>query len=77
MDGDEFAIWQAWSRHHLPFDSSWEQTALLATLIIAPHTPRGFKVSPADLIPVTKAPQAQTQIDQTLEAIKRDLESKS
>lgn len=77
MDGDEFAIWQAWATYHMPLDSSWDQMAMLGSLIIAPHTPRGYQLNPKDLIPVLKSPQAQTQIDDTLEAIKRDLESKS
>lgn len=50
---------------------------MMMTMFIAPHTPRGFRVSPKDFIPIDKAPQHQSQIDSTLEAIKRDLEAKS
>lgn len=75
MDCDEFAIWQAWSRYHLPFDSSWEQAAMIMTMLIAPHTPRGYPLSPKDFIPVVKAPQQQSHIDDTLQALKRDLEA--
>lgn len=75
MDCDEFALWQAWSRYHVPFDSSWEQAAMMMTLFIAPHLPRNFRVSPKDFIPVAKTPQHQSHIDSTLEAIKRDLEA--
>jgi hypothetical protein len=73
MSCDEYALWQAWSRHHLPFDSGWEQAAMLACMIVAPYTPRGRTVKPEDFIPVMKSPQAQRQIDETLKAISEDL----
>lgn len=76
MDCDEYALWQAWSRYHMPFDSSWEQAALLACVFSAPHVPRGYRLDPKDLIPVLKPPQAQSHIDRTLEAIHKDLQNK-
>lgn len=76
MPCDEYALWQAWSRYHVPFDSSWEQAAMLACMIVAPYTPRGHKVTPQDFMPVSKSPQAQRQIDETLAAISEDLNAK-
>lgn len=76
MPCDEYALWQAWSRYHVPFDSTWEQAAMLACMIVAPYMPRGYKITQADFMPVSKSPQAQSQIDETLAAISKDLEAK-
>lgn len=77
MPCDEYALWQAWSRYHVPFSSSWEQAAMLACMIVAPYTPRGRKLDPQDFMPlVGKSPQAQRQIDETLAAISEDLNKK-
>lgn len=74
MSCDEFALWQAWSHYHVPFDSGWETAAMLATWIVAPYVRKGNDLKPADFIPVMKAPQAQSQINETLEAISKDLQ---
>lgn len=74
MPCDEYALWQAWSRYHVPFDSGWEQAAMLACMIVAPYTPRGRAIKPEDFMPVSKCPQAQSQIDEALKAINEDLQ---
>lgn len=51
----------AFDRYIEPIGRSWEQTATLASLIIAPHV-RGRTPKPSDFIPVRKPPMTAAEI---------------
>lgn len=51
----------AFDRYFEPIGRSWEQTATLAALTIAPHV-RGKAPKPEDFIPVRKPPMTPEQI---------------
>lgn len=75
MDSLEFSRWIAYSRWFCPLEDSWTQTGMIASAVLAPHCPRGKTPRASDFIPIEdKAPQHWTQIRDTLEQLKKDLE---
>lgn len=76
MDSRELSEWLAYARYFQPLDSSWAQTGLLASVVLAPYSRRGQSPSPADFIPLEKPPQHHTQMQDVLQQMKRDLDGK-
>lgn len=74
MDSREFSMWMAAHTYYMPIGGEWEQTATLASAILAPYCRRGQTPDPEDFIPIKKKkPQHKTQIQDTLKRMAADL----
>ncbi|WP_353246551.1 hypothetical protein [Limnohabitans sp.] len=72
MDSREFSQWIAYSRWFRPLDNTWQQTAMVVTSVLAPHSKS--VPDPDKFIPVEdKAPQHPTQIRETIRRMAADL----
>lgn len=75
MDSLEFSRWIAYSRWFHPLDNPWLQTGMIASSVLAPYC-KGKPPDATDFIPIeSNAPQHQTQIEQTLRQMAKDLET--
>lgn len=59
----------AFDRYFEPIGRTWEQTATLASLVVAPHV-RGKTPKPSDFIPVRKPPMTAEEIAAELSKLK-------
>jgi len=73
MDCRELAEWMAYARFFQPLSSSWEETGVIASAVLAPYSkhrpPKAW-----DFVPVDAPPQHRTQIDDAILQMKRDLQ---
>lgn len=77
MDSREFGLWLAMHTYYEPIGGAWEQTATLASAVLAPYCKRGQTPDPEDFIPVKKKkPQHKSQIQETLRRMAADLGQK-
>lgn len=74
MSGEEFGYWMAYSRYFQPLDNQWLQAGIVASASLLPYSRRGNAPQPSSFVPIDKAPQHSTQINETLARIKADLE---
>lgn len=74
MDCRELAEWICYARFFRPLDDSWQQTGLLASAMLAPYSKKGHGPKPDNFIPIDKAPQHKTQIENALRLLQQDLE---
>lgn len=77
MDSREFSQWIAFHTYYEPLGGEWQQTATLASAILAPYCKRGQTPDPEDFVPIKKKPpQHKSQIEETLRRMAADLGQK-
>ena len=74
MSMRELAEWMAYTRYYEAIPNEWQQTGLIVSAILAPHSGKGKAPSPADFVPIEKPPQHQNQIIDVIEQLKKELE---
>lgn len=75
MDSREFSQWMAFTRWFSPLDNPWQQTGMIVSATLAPHTKQ--PPDPSKFIPIEdRAPKHPTQIAETLRRMAEDLGKK-
>lgn len=75
MDSRELSEWIAYTRYYQPLPDSWRQTGLVASAVLAPHSPRGRGPKPADFVPVETPPQHPDQVRSEIQKLLKFFES--
>lgn len=76
MDSREFSQWIAYSRWFRPLDDPWQQTGMVVTSVLAPHSKK--TPEPDQFIPIEdNAPKHPLQIRETIRRMAADLGKKT
>lgn len=75
MDSRELSEWIAYTRYYQPLPDPWRQTGLIASAVLAPHSPRGRAPKAADFVPVETPPQHPEQMRAEIQKLLKFFES--
>lgn len=73
MDSKELSEWIAYTRYFEAIPDQWQQTGLIVSALLAPHSRKGQAPRPDDFVPIEKPPQHPDQIAGQLAELQKRL----